>query len=59
VRTVGGEIGAASSLAPKVGPLGLVSVYQGIGLAGSLVQLSQTLVHAYPSPLPTLAQRTG
>ncbi len=25
VRTVGGEIGAASSLAPKVGPLGLVS----------------------------------
>ena len=26
VRTVGGEIGAASSLAPKVGPLGLVSV---------------------------------
>lgn len=25
MRTVGGEIGAASSLAPKVGPLGLVS----------------------------------
>lgn len=25
LRTVGGEIGAASSLAPKVGPLGLVS----------------------------------
>lgn len=24
VRTVGGEIGAASALAPKVGPLGLV-----------------------------------
>lgn len=24
MRTVGGEIGAASTLAPKVGPLGLV-----------------------------------
>jgi hypothetical protein len=27
LRTVGGEIGAAASLAPKVGPLGLVRVH--------------------------------
>jgi len=25
IRTIGGEIGAVSSLAPKLGPLGLVS----------------------------------
>jgi len=26
MRCVGGEVGATSSLAPKIGPLGLVSV---------------------------------
>ncbi len=26
VRTTGGEVGAVSSLAPKIGPLGLVSI---------------------------------
>lgn len=27
LRCVGGEVGATSSLAPKIGPLGLVSFY--------------------------------
>jgi large subunit ribosomal protein L12e len=27
LRAVGGEVGAASTLAPKIGPLGLVCVY--------------------------------
>lgn len=27
MRCVGGEVGATSSLAPKIGPLGLVSFY--------------------------------
>ena len=27
LRCVGGEVGATSSLAPKIGPLGLVSIY--------------------------------
>lgn len=27
LRCVGGEVGATSSLAPKIGPLGLVSLY--------------------------------
>lgn len=29
LRCVGGEVGATSSLAPKIGPLGLVSIYFG------------------------------
>lgn len=28
LRCVGGEVGATSALAPKVGPLGLVSIFQ-------------------------------
>lgn len=27
LRCIGGEVGATSSLAPKIGPLGLVSAY--------------------------------
>ena len=27
LRCVGGEVGATSSLAPKIGPLGLVNLY--------------------------------
>lgn len=27
LRAVGGEVGATSSLAPKIGPLGLVSIF--------------------------------
>ena len=42
MRTVGGEIGAASSLAPKIGPLGLV----GVACAGLLVARSCCLVGA-------------
>lgn len=30
LRAIGGEVGATSSLAPKIGPLGLVSVYHTI-----------------------------
>ena len=29
LRAVGGEVGATSSLAPKIGPLGLVSITEG------------------------------
>ena len=28
LRVVGGEVGATSSLAPKIGPLGLVSIFR-------------------------------
>lgn len=29
LRAVGGEVGASSALAPKIGPLGLVSIASG------------------------------
>ena len=38
LRTVGGEIGAAASLAPKVGPLGLVRAVGGSGRVPRVVQ---------------------
>ena len=42
LRAVGGEVGATSSLAPKIGPLGLVSY------AATCVGIYvHTLVHVY------------
>uniref|UniRef100_A0A1B0D4Q9 Large ribosomal subunit protein uL11 N-terminal domain-containing protein n=1 Tax=Phlebotomus papatasi TaxID=29031 RepID=A0A1B0D4Q9_PHLPP len=34
LRCVGGEVGATSSLAPKIGPLGLVSIHPGGEIRG-------------------------
>lgn len=39
LRTTGGEVGAPSALAPKIGPLGLVRVFALLLLAACLLQL--------------------
>ena len=40
LRVVGGEVGATSSLAPKIGPLGLVSIFRQIGGGDTKMELT-------------------
>lgn len=43
LRAIGGEVGATAALAPKIGPLGLVSLRSLLLLA--FFSLSETVLH--------------
>lgn len=40
LRATGGEVGASSALAPKIGPLGLVSFFAALTMSDSSVPLT-------------------
>lgn len=45
MRCVGGEVGATSSLAPKIGPLGLVSLLHSIYFSNTLTLKIYLIIH--------------
>ena len=56
LRAVGGEVGATSALAPKIGPLGLVS-RQNFHIRGNLIIYAQLVILGGTSYLGTYLQQ--